>query len=78
MLRKTNWLITPQIHLICFKQNDSFVIKWIITFFTQTVDVALKDMSTVQKESPNFIPGKNGVLNFQKWRQMAKIMQAFH
>lgn len=40
--------------------------------------VVLKDLSMVEKDTSDYLQGKPGVLNFQKWRQLARIVQDFH
>ena len=41
-------------------------------------DVTLRDISSIQRDNPDNIPGKGDVLNFLKWRQLSKVLLTFH
>lgn len=73
-LELRNVHITPCIPCLCKHSKNNFII--IKTSFFSAV--VLKDLSLVEKDHSDHLPAKTGVLNFQKWRQLAKIVQDFH
>ena len=74
-LELRNVHITPCIPCLCKLIKSNLISFEYLLFFSAVV---LKDLSLVEEDNSDHLPAKTGVLNFQKWRQLARIVQDFH